>query len=555
MPNTKKAVETVLRVLFVLMLTAPTAMAKDLPEREPWTDLFDVPMQRAAGAAYDGSRLWIADYNGGELLALDPVKGDIKQRIASPGPRPLGVAWDGKLLWVSDNEEPYLFGVDPGRGITVRRIESPCKPCMGLAWDGNYLWTSDGRKIHQLTTEDGTTIQSFNAPPSEGEGRPTEELGLAWAAGSLWIADRNKDRIYRVHPNDGEVIDLMPSPGPYPVGLAAVGPNLVVVDRETRKASKLALKDIPFMVRSNPHREDLDVVYEIANYGPGNLTASEIFLAVPEERPNQKPEGEVRFEPAPSNFVVDQWGQKYARFAATDLGAGKSIRVTMKLQESLYAVRYHIDPSSVKPMTNLPADVKRYLADGSKLGIRHPTIVKAASEAVGKETSPYWKMRKIAKYIQDKMHYELAGGWNIAPTVLERGSGSCSEYTFVFLAMCRAAGIPARYVGSVVVRGDDASTDDVFHRWAEVYMPGLGWIPADVQHGDSPSPEGRADPMMSLENRFVVSTQGGGGSSVIGWTYNGYAKFSCQGQCHVVERFWGDWEPGKPAAPSIEKGE
>lgn len=75
-------------------------------------------------------------------------------------------------------------------------------------------------------------------------------------------------------------------------------------------------------------------------------------------------------------------------------------------------------------------------------------------------------MYKIVKgiyyYLHEKLYYERSGGWNTAPTVLERGNGSCSEYTFVFISMCRAAGVPARYVGSVVERGESASMDEVF---------------------------------------------------------------------------------------------
>ena len=42
--------------------------------------------------------------------------------------------------------------------------------------------------------------------------------------------------------------------------------------------------------------------------------------------------------------------------------------------------------------------------------------------------------------------------------------------------MCRAAGLPARYVGAIMIRGDDASTDEVYHRWPEVYLPGYGVV-------------------------------------------------------------------------------
>ena len=112
----------------------------------------------------------------------------------------------------------------------------------------------------------------------------------------------------------------------------------------------------------------------------------------------------------------------------------------------------------------IPADISNlYLADNEKYMISSPVIQNAAREAVGDEKNAYWIARKIFNYIIDKMYYEMAGGWNTAPTVLSRGNGSCSEYSFVYISMCRAAGLPARYVGSVVVRGDAASKDNYWH--------------------------------------------------------------------------------------------
>ncbi|MBW2277596.1 MAG: transglutaminase domain-containing protein, partial [Deltaproteobacteria bacterium] len=163
--------------------------------------------------------------------------------------------------------------------------------------------------------------------------------------------------------------------------------------------------------------------------------------------------------------------------------------------------------------------------------------------ALDGERRPYWMVRKIARYIGENMEYELAGGWNIAPTVIDRGTGSCSEYTFVFIAMCRAAGIPARYAGALVIRGDNASTDDVFHRWAEVYLPGYGWVPADAQAADNPSPEKQGEGLGSLANRFVITTWGGGDSKYIGWDYNSKATWTCEGRCQVDDLHLADWYP------------
>jgi transglutaminase-like putative cysteine protease len=139
--------------------------------------------------------------------------------------------------------------------------------------------------------------------------------------------------------------------------------------------------------------------------------------------------------------------------------------------------------------------------------------------------------------------YELVGGWNTAPAVLKRGTGSCSEYTFVFIALCRAAGLPARYTGSIAIRGDDASLDDVFHRWAEVYLPNYGWIPVDPSRGDEPSPEGRAEAIGHWGNKYIITTWGGGNSRYLSWTYNSYEEWITKGACKIYTEHIGEWNP------------
>lgn len=143
------------------------------------------------------------------------------------------------------------------------------------------------------------------------------------------------------------------------------------------------------------------------------------------------------------------------------------------------------------------------------------------------------------------MYYELSGGWNTAPTVLTRGNGSCSEYSFVFISMCRSAGIPAKYVGSVVVRGDDASIDDVFHRWVEIYLPGYGWLPVDPSGGDKPSPRDQARCFGSLSNRFLITTDSGGNSKTLGWYYNTNEFIITQPDTKYEVETFAEWEPIK----------
>jgi hypothetical protein len=127
--------------------------------------------------------------------------------------------------------------------------------------------------------------------------------------------------------------------------------------------------------------------------------------------------------------------------------------------------------------------------------------------------------------------------------VLQRGTGSCSEYTFVYIAMCRAAGLPARYAGAIVVRNDDASYDDVFHRWVEVFLPGYGWVPVDPSRGDSKWPADVAGSFGFVANNCLVTTVGGGGSEYMEWGYNGNERWTSEGRCKVVVENIGEWTP------------
>jgi transglutaminase-like putative cysteine protease len=210
----------------------------------------------------------------------------------------------------------------------------------------------------------------------------------------------------------------------------------------------------------------------------------------------------------------------------------------------LYETRYFVFPENVGKLEDIPKDLRRqYLVDDNKFKLDNPVIRDAVKQAVGDETNPYWIARKIYNYVIEHIDYELAGGWNVAQAVLERGNGSCSEYSFVYIAMCRAAGVPARYAGSLVIRGDDASYDDVFHRWVEVYLPEYGWIPVDPSRGDSPWPSARADSFGYLSNTVFVTTVGGGGSEYLEWSYNSNERWISSGRCKIEVESFAEWTP------------
>ncbi len=66
-----------------------------------------------------------------------------------------------------------------------------------------------------------------------------------------------------------------------------------------------------------------------------------------------------------------------------------------------------------------------------------------------------------------------------ALSALEAKEASCNGKSRLFVAMCRAKGIPARVVGGIILKNERKKTS---HAWAEVYMNG-NWIPFDPLNG------------------------------------------------------------------------
>jgi transglutaminase-like putative cysteine protease len=116
------------------------------------------------------------------------------------------------------------------------------------------------------------------------------------------------------------------------------------------------------------------------------------------------------------------------------------------------------------------------------------------------------------------MEYQYPSPWGAKEAYLRR-SGDCGMYTALFCAMCISQGIPARPVAGVVFsppypgtcssRGGFSNPPGYSgHIYAEFYLPGYGWIPADGSYG-----HGSGDPERYLGNTwnpFVINSKGYG---------------------------------------------
>jgi len=511
--------------------SAPGEIARELP----------LPAGNITSLAFDGSSFWMGDQQKDAFFRLDFLSGKVVGKLNAPGYRPAGLAWDGKQLWHVDAVSTKLFRIQPSDGLVTAVIPSPVALPRALAWDGKALWLSDeqSRSVHRVDPADGTTISEIPFPGQSVD-------ALAWDGRYLWVGDRLDDRLYAVHPESGEVLVALPAPGPFVSGLAVVEGLLWVADYQNDRLYGIKMDDSEHLILG-PAQPSWVVFYnQLRNLGPDEVLQAELLSALPHELISQRVEA-VSFFPQAVEVVQDRWGQKVARMKVPLLKPGEQAELRLKVKVSPREVNWVIYPHLVGGAMAIPLAIKKeYLKNESKYDIYHPIIQNAVKEAVGEEKNLYWMARRIYRYVHQKMHYERIGGWDVAPKVLARGSGSCSEYSFVFIAMCRAAGIPARYVGSLVMRKDRASWDDVFHRWVEIYLPPYGWIPVDPSRGDQAGEARRAASFGMLTADFLITTEGGGGSELLDWNYNHNQRYMCRNRCQVESEAIAEWSPEEP---------
>jgi len=114
--------------------------------------------------------------------------------------------------------------------------------------------------------------------------------------------------------------------------------------------------------------------------------------------------------------------------------------------------------------------------------VNDPRIGAQLRQIVGRERNAAKAAQRILAWVSALRHAQSAGVPNAA-RALESRSGDCNELTVLYVALARAAGLPARPVSGLLWRGGRF----YYHAWAEVYLgrwvavdPLLGQLPADA---------------------------------------------------------------------------
>jgi glutamine cyclotransferase len=113
-----------------------------------------------------------------------------------------GVTYDGQHVWFAAGDE--LIAFDPASGKTLRSIDVPGARA-GTAFDGQHLFQLAGDRIQKIDPKTGRVLATIPAPGGGGDS------GLAWAEGTLWVAQYRDRKIHQVDPQTGAILRTIES--------------------------------------------------------------------------------------------------------------------------------------------------------------------------------------------------------------------------------------------------------------------------------------------------------------------------------------------------------
>lgn len=150
-----------------------------------------------------------------------------------------------------------------------------------------------------------------------------------------------------------------------------------------------------------------------------------------------------------------------------------------------YARHNPIEPQRVQPASPDNAVYAYFTREQPPHVVFTPEIRQLAAELCAGETNPYLKARRIYDWMSRNIRYSYAREYstlrNISMYTLENRYGDCGQEALLFITLCRAGGIPARWQSGWVLYPMLTN----LHDWSEIYLEPYGWVPVDVDFAQS----------------------------------------------------------------------
>ncbi len=250
---------------------------------------------------------------------------------------------------------------------------------------------------------------------------------------------------------------------------------------------------------------DFDLTYHLEN---NNLVPILTNIALPPDTPYQDVIFQ-RIEPKPINVTVDSDGNYLAWYK---LNRGQKVDTKVIGSVKLYTT------SKVKNPLLQPELKKKYTQADKYWEKDNPQIQSKLPGILGSEPlSEGDKVKLIYQYVVSSLKYDaerLSGNmerFGAVAALNNPAQAVCMEFTDLFIALTRAAGIPSRELNGFAYSANPtlrplSLTKDILHSWPEYWDEKAGWVMVDPTWENT---TGGVDYFNKLDlNHFVFVTKG-----------------------------------------------
>lgn len=174
----------------------------------------------------------------------------------------------------------------------------------------------------------------------------------------------------------------------------------------------------------------------------------------------------------PHELLVDGTGNQVLQFTLERLPPFGTKLITIRAELAV----------SGSPQPKQLVDRKTYLKPERYIESDHPKIAWAARR-IPRSSNLVESSENVFRWVVNHIKHEGYVKDDLgALTALETRRGDCSEYTYLFVALCRARNVPARWVEGYICPESRVLRAVDYHKWAEFYAEGM-WHLADPQGG------------------------------------------------------------------------
>jgi hypothetical protein len=177
-----------------------------------------------------------------------------------------------------------------------------------------------------------------------------------------------------------------------------------------------------------------------------------------------------------SHFTFDSCGGFWLQIPKSEISNGEKIKVGFTRKKS-----------NLKLFQEIAGDDKKWINPSYYIDCDNEDIINKANELIKGLSTNIEKAKVIQQFVINhvKMNIYHNSFLEKASKTYELGYGTCMNFSRLYVALCRAAKIPARTIWGIVYGYNNDKTYDYHHQWAEILDESGYWHPLDLTYTTS----------------------------------------------------------------------